>query len=118
MSNEDVLGVGRTPLVKISDKIYAKLEAYNPSGSIKDRMAAYILEHAEIKGEIKEGDTIIEASSGNTGIAFALLGTRKGYKVKIIMPSNMSEERKKIIKLFGAELIEVAPGDFRGAIDL
>ena len=114
---EDPL-VGNTPLIKISDKIYAKFEAYNPSGSIKDRMASYIIAYAEKNGELKPGDVIVEASSGNTGIAFSLIGARKGYKVKIIMPSNMSEERKKMICLFGAELIEVGPGDFKGAIAL
>jgi len=110
--------VGNTPLVKISEKIYAKLEAYNPSGSIKDRMATYILDYAEKTGEIKAGDVIVVASSGNTGISFSLLGTKRGYKVKIIMPSNMSEERKAMIRLFGAELIEVSEGDFKGAINL
>jgi len=110
--------VGGTPLIKITDKIYAKLETYNPSGSIKDRMALYILECAEKRGDLKKGDTIIEASSGNTGIAFSMLGAAKGYKVIIIMPSNMSEERKQMIRLFGAELREVPPGDFKGAIKL
>ena len=87
--------VGGTPLIKITDKIYAKLETYNPSGSIKDRMASYILQCAEKRGDIKKGDTIIEASSGNTGIAFSMLGAAKGYEVIIIMPSNMSDERNK-----------------------
>lgn len=110
--------VGGTPLIKITDKIYAKLETYNPSGSIKDRMASYILQCAEKRGDIKKGDTIIEASSGNTGIAFSMLGAAKGYEVIIIMPSNMSDERKQMIKSFGAKLMEVAPGDFKGAIAL
>ena len=110
--------VGNTPLIKITDKIYAKLETYNPSGSIKDRMALHILECAEKRGDLKKGDTIIEASSGNTGIAFSMLGAAKGYKVIIIMPSNMSEERKQMIRLFGAELREVPAGDFKGAIKL
>ena len=110
--------IGNTPLVKINDHLYAKLETYNPSGSIKDRMAYYILSKAEERGEIKPGDTIVEASSGNTGIAFAMLGAAKGYKVKIVMPFNMSEERKCMIKVYGAEIIEVGASDFAGAIAL
>ncbi len=108
--------VGKTPLVKISDRIYAKLEGQNPSGSIKDRMATYIINDAEEKGFIKKGDTIIEATSGNSGIAFAFLGAERGYKVKIVMPCNMSNERKQMLKLYGAELIEVEAGDFDKAI--
>jgi cysteine synthase A len=108
--------VGETPLVKISDRLYAKLELYNPTGSIKDRMASWILQKAEESGELKPGDTIVEASSGNTGIAFSMLGTVKGYKVIIIMPRNMSEERKQMMRVFGAEIIEVDDGDFEGAI--
>ena len=110
--------VGSTPLVKISDKLYAKLETYNPTGSIKDRIALYILSKAEWRKEINPGDTIVEATSGNTGIAFAMIGAVKGYKVQIIMPCNMSEERKKMMKLYGAELIEVGSSDFEGAINL
>ena len=110
--------IGNTPLVKISDNLYAKLELYNPTGSIKDRMANWVLNKAEEKGELKPGDTIVEASSGNTGIAFSMLGSVKGYKVIIILPENMSEERKQMMKVFGAELIEVGPSDFKGAIAL
>ena len=110
--------VGNTPLVKISDKLYAKLETYNPTGSIKDRIAYYILSKAEWRKEIKPTDTIVEATSGNTGIAFAMIGAVKGYKVQIIMPCNMSEERKQMMKLYGAEVIEVGPSDFKGAIQL
>ena len=83
-------GVGQTPLLKISERIYAKFEGQNPSGSIKDRMASYIINHAEENGLIKKGDTIIEATSGNSGIAFAFLASERGYKCIIIMPSNMS----------------------------
>lgn len=90
--------VGNTPLIKISEKIWAKFEGFNPSGSIKDRMATYIINHAEENGLIKKGDTIIEATSGNSGIAFAFLGAERGYNVKIIMPSNMSEERKQMLR--------------------
>jgi len=110
--------IGKTPLVKISENLYAKLELYNPTGSIKDRMANWVLNKAEEKGELKPGDTIVEASSGNTGIAFSMLGSVKGYKVIIILPENMSEERKQMMKVFGAELIEVGPSDFKGAIAL
>ena len=110
--------VGNTPLIKISDRIYAKFEGQNPSGSIKDRMATYILNHAEKNNLIKKGDTIIEATSGNSGIAFAFLAAERGYKCKIIMPRNMSEERKSMLRLYGAELIEVEDGNFDGAISL
>jgi len=108
--------VGNTPLIKISDHLYAKLETYNPTGSIKDRMALYILNKAEKEGQIKKGDTIVEASSGNTGIAFSMLGAVKGYKVKIIMPCNMSDERKQMMRLYGAEIIEVGNNAFKDAI--
>lgn len=108
--------VGNTPLIKISDRIFAKFEGQNPSGSIKDRMATYILNHAEKNNLIQKGDTIIEATSGNSGIAFAFLAAERGYKCKIIMPRNMSEERKSMLRLYGAELIEVEDGNFDGAI--
>ena len=110
--------VGNTPLLQISERIWAKFEGANPSGSIKDRMASYIINDAEKKGLIKPGDTIIEATSGNSGIAFAFLGAERGYKVKIIMPSNMSEERKSMLRLYGAQLIEVEDGNFDAAIKL
>src|SRR3974377_1264245 len=110
--------VGKTPLLKINDKLYAKFEVYNPSGSIKDRIATYIINHAEKNGLLKKGDVIVEATSGNTGIAFAMIGAERGYKVKIIMPKNMSEERRQMMRLFGAEIIEVGDGDFDGAIAL
>ena len=110
--------VGNTPLVQITDKIWAKAELMNPSGSIKDRMAINIITDAENSGKLKKGDTIIEATSGNAGISFAWLAAERGYKIKIVMPSNMSQERKNILKYYGAELIEVGPGDFDGAINL
>ncbi len=109
---------GNTPLLKINDKLYAKFEATNPSGSIKDRIAIYIINAAEKNKQLKRGDTIIEATSGNTGIALALVGAERGYNVKIVMPGNMSEERKQMMRLFGAEIIEVADGDFDRAIEL
>jgi cysteine synthase A len=110
--------VGQTPLIKISERIFAKFEGQNPSGSIKDRMATFIINDAEKNNLIKKGDTIIEATSGNSGIAFAFLAAERGYKCIIIMPSNMSEERKQMLRLYGAELIEVPDGKFDDAISL
>ena len=110
--------VGSTPLIQISDRIFAKFEGQNPSGSIKDRMAKYIIDHAEKNELIKKGDTIVEATSGNSGIAFAFLAAERGYKCVIVMPKNMSEERKQMLRLYGAELIEVEDGNFDGAIQL
>ena len=96
--------IGNTPLIRIGN-VFAKLESVNPSGSIKDRIAIEIIEEAERKGDLKKGYTIVEASSGNTGISLAMVGAAKGYKVKIVMPENMSDERKQLMKAFGAELI-------------
>ena len=110
--------IGNTPLIKISDKIYAKLETYNPSGSIKDRMAYYILVEAKKRWELKPGDTIVEATSGNTGIAMSMLGASMGHPVIIIMPRNMSEERKCMMRVYGAEIIEVGDNAFKDAIAL
>jgi len=110
--------VGQTPLIQISERIFAKFEGQNPSGSIKDRMASFIINDAEKNNLIKKGDTIIEATSGNSGIAFAFLAAERGYKCIIIMPSNMSEERKQMLRLYGAELIEVPDGKFDDAIAL
>jgi len=111
--------VGKTPLIQIKSEdktIWGKAELMNPGGSVKDRMATFILNEAEDTGKIKLGDTLIEATSGNTGISFAMLAAERGYKIKIVMPSNMSEERKKIFNFYGAELIEVEAGDFDEAI--
>lgn len=110
--------VGQTPMIKISDKLYAKAELFNPTGSIKDRPASYIINDAEKRGLLKPGDIICEATSGNMGVSFAWLAAERGYHCVIIMPSNMSMERKKTLELYGAELIEVDPGDFDGAIAL
>jgi cysteine synthase A len=110
--------IGNTPMIKISEKLYVKAEFMNPTGSIKDRPASFIINDAEEKGIIKKGDTIIEATSGNMGISFAWLAAERGYNCKIVMPSNMSEERKQMLRSFGAELIEVGEGDFDGAIKL
>lgn len=104
--------IGNTPLLKlnniVSDEmadVYVKLEKYNPAGSIKDRAALGMIERAEKLGILKEGDTIIEPTSGNTGIALAMIGKLKGYKVIIIMPDTMSVERRTLIRAYGAELI-------------
>lgn len=101
--------IGATPLLSLEKytgaRIFAKVEFLNPGGSIKDRIAKYMLDEAERKGVLRPGMTIIEPTSGNTGIGLALAGTQKGYRVIIVMPENMSEERKKIIRAFGAELV-------------
>ena len=110
--------VGNTPFIKLSEKIYAKLESVNPGGSIKDRPVKWIIDHAEKNNLLKAKDTIIEATSGNTGIALAMIGAERDYNIKIVMPRNMSEERKILLKMFGAELIEVGEGDFEEAITL
>ena len=110
------MNVGNTPLIKLSDKLYGKFEALNPGGSIKDRPVKYILDVYERDGYLKKGDTIIEATSGNTGISLAMMCAERGYKCIIVMPSDMSVERKKMMKFFGAELVEVDVGDFDGAI--
>lgn len=105
--------IGNTPLVSLKEttglNIFAKAEFLNPGGSIKDRIAKNMLEEAEKAGKLKPGMTIIEPTSGNTGIGLALCGIRKGYKVIIVMPENMSEERKKIIKALGADLVLTPP---------
>lgn len=108
--------VGQTPFLKISDRLYAKFEAYNPSGSIKDRMASYILKRAIEDGSVRSNTTIVEASSGNTGIAFARLAAKHGFGCIIVMPRNMSEERKQMMKAYGARIIEVGDNDFKAAI--
>ena len=110
--------VGNTPLIKLGEKLYAKFETYNPSGSIKDRIGYYILKRAMERGDLQPGDTIVEATSGNTGIAAAMFGANMGYRVMIVMPCNMSEERKQMMRLFGAEVIETDAGDFDGAIGM
>lgn len=110
--------VGNTPAVQVSDRIYAKLETYNPTGSIKDRIMSYIVEDAISSGEILENTILIEATSGNTGIALSAVGSAIGHKVLIIMPRNMSEERKKMMRILGAGIIEVGDSDFPGAIAL
>jgi cysteine synthase A len=98
--------IGNTPLVKLKgEKIYCKAEFLNPGGSIKDRVALAMLEGAERDGRLRPDSIIVEPSSGNTGIGVALVGRLKGYRVRVVMPEGMSEERKKLIKALGAELV-------------
>jgi len=113
--------VGNTPMVRLNKvtghAIFAKAEYLNPGGSVKDRVAKYLIEEAEQEGRLKKGSIIMEPSSGNTGIGIALVGVQKGYRVIIVMPENMSEERKKIIRAFGGELILTpAEGGIDGAV--
>lgn len=106
--------IGNTPIVAIesegSCEIWGKAESLNPGGSIKDRIALRMITAAEERGELRPGATIVEPSSGNTGIAMSLVGVQKGYRVIIVMPEDMSEERKKLIRAFGGEL-ELTPRD-------
>lgn len=102
--------IGNTPIIKINNlsenkNLYAKVEFFNPAGSIKDRVALSMIEDAENKGLLKKGDTIIEPTSGNTGIGLALISAIKGYKLILTMPETMSVERQKLLKAYGAELI-------------
>lgn len=121
---EDI--VGRTPLVRLqripgdtSNVVLGKLEGNNPAGSVKDRPAMSMIREAESRGAIEPGDTLIEATSGNTGIALAMAAAVKGYRLKLIMPSNQSEERKGSMRAYGAELINVTPNEgMEGARDL
>ena len=118
--------VGNTPLVRLqrlpgttSNTVLVKLEGNNPAGSVKDRPAVSMIKNAEARGEIKPGDRLIEATSGNTGIALAMAAAIKGYKMTLIMPDNMSVERRTSMKAYGAEII-LTPSEksMEGAIDL
>jgi len=113
--------IGNVPLIQLkkmsSGNVFVKAEFLNPGGSIKDRVAKHIIEMAEKEGKLKSGMTIIEATSGNTGIGLTLVGVQKGYQVICVMPENMSEERKKIIHAFGGEIIFTsAKGSLPGSI--
>jgi cysteine synthase B len=118
--------IGQTPLVRLqrmpgdtSNTILAKLEGNNPAGSVKDRPAINMIRRAEFRGDIKPGDTLIEATSGNTGIALAMAAAIKGYRMVLIMPSHMSDERKTAMSAYGAELILVSKEEgMEGARDL
>ncbi|MDA8554010.1 cysteine synthase CysM [Luminiphilus sp.] len=118
--------VGGTPIVKLkrlpgdtSNIILGKLEGNNPAGSVKDRAALSMISQAEAEGRIVQGDTLIEATSGNTGIALAMVAAVKGYRLRLIMPANQSEERKGSMRAYGAELIDVSADEgMEGARDL
>lgn len=104
--------IGNTPLVELPRitpkkgvRIFAKMEGNNPTGSLKDRIAKYMIEHAERSGELTKDKTILEPTSGNTGIALAMIGRRKGYKVKVVIPENATPERRQLLEIFGAEMI-------------
>ncbi|MEL7207494.1 MAG: cysteine synthase family protein, partial [Actinomycetota bacterium] len=115
--HDSVLGlVGNTPLVDVSTlspnpsvRILAKMEGQNPAGSVKDRIAMAMIEEAEADGTLTPGKTIIEPSSGNTGIALAMIAQMKGYPIKIVLPENVSVERRQLLEIFGAEIID-SPG--------
>lgn len=116
--------IGNTPLVEMRSlsprpgiHLYAKLEGQNPTGSVKDRIAKYMIEAAEARGELKPGDTILEPTSGNTGIGLAMIGRVKGYRVVCVMPESVSEERTLLLRAYGAEII-YSPGELgsNGAI--
>ena len=117
--------IGKTPIVKLNNivpedaaEVYVKLEAFNPGSSVKDRIALNMIEDAEKRGIIKPGDTVVEPTSGNTGIGLAWVGAAKGYKVVIVMPETMSIERRKIVQAYGAELV-LTPGSdgIKGSIE-
>ncbi len=117
MRYDDVLGlIGGTPLVGVHElspnpavRIFAKLEGQNPGGSSKDRIALKMVELAEKEGVLRPGDTILEPSSGNTGIGLALVARRRGYKLRVVMPENVSIERRQLLEIFGAEVV-LSPG--------
>ena len=117
--NDSILeGIGNTPLIKLNNiskelsgdvAIYAKVEWFNPGGSVKDRAALNIIEDAERCGKLTKDKIIIDSTSGNTGIAYSLVGAVKGYKVSLVMPSNVSTERKSIVRFYGADIIYTDP---------
>ena len=116
--------IGNTPLLKIKDpdipdgvEVYANLEYFNPGGSVKDRPAKRMIEDGEREGLLVKGKTILDSTSGNTGIAYAMIGAAKGYPVKLAMPSNVSRERKAILAAYGAEVVYTDPSELSdGAI--
>ena len=116
--------IGNTPLLKLTSlekegraDIYVKVEKNNLAGSIKDRIALYMIEEAEKAGKIKPGDTIVEPTSGNTGVALAALAAAKGYKLILTMPASMSKEREQLAKAYGAEVIRTTENALQGSVD-
>ena len=112
-----VQAIGNTPLVELRRlspkpgvRIYVKLESYNPTGSVKDRVARSMIERAEEEGRIAPGQTILEPTSGNTGISLAMICSRKGYPLKVVMPDNVTEERTQLLRMYGAEIV-YSPGE-------
>ena len=112
ISSNIITSIGNTPLIDVSQlspdpkiQIFGKLESANPTGSVKDRVAKYLILNAEREGKISEGSTILEPTSGNTGIGLAMLGSTRGYKIKVVMPADVPPERIDILKAFGAEVI-------------
>src|SRR6266480_6822690 len=121
-----IQAIGHTPLVELKRltpkagvRIYAKLESYNPTGSVKDRVAKAMIEQAEAEGAIGPGQTILEPTSGNTGISLAMICSRRGYPLKVVMPENVTAERTQLLRMYGAEIVysEGAKG-CNGAVDL
>ena len=121
-----VESIGNTPLVELPRlspkpevRIYAKLEGRNPTGSVKDRVAKAMIEAAEAEGAIEPGQTILEPTSGNTGISLAMICRRKGYPLKVVMPDNVTEERTQLLRMYGAEIVysEGAKGS-NGAVEV
>ncbi|WP_313159197.1 pyridoxal-phosphate dependent enzyme, partial [Mixta calida] len=118
--------IGNTPLITLQrltpangSEIWLKLEGNNPAGSVKDRAALSMIQRAEQRGEISPGDLLIEATSGNTGIALAMIAAMKGYRLKLLMPDNMSQERQAAMRAYGAELVLVSREQgMEGARDL
>jgi len=110
--------VGNTPLLKINDKLYAKLETYNPTGSVKDRTISFVVSEAIKRGEINSSSIFCDATSGNTGISLSAIAAALGNKCVIFMPKNMSEERKQMMKVFGARIIDAPPDDFTASIQM
>src|SRR2546423_6060114 len=111
-----VQAIGHTPLVELRRlspkpgvRIYAKLESYNPTGSVKDRVARAMIEAAEEAGAIRPGQTILEPTSGNTGISLGMICSRKGYPLKVVMPDNVTDERTQLLRMYGAEIV-YSPG--------
>src|SRR6201997_4439942 len=112
-----VQAIGHTPLVELKRlspkpgvRLWAKLESRNPTGSVKDRVARALIEDAEAKGAIRPGQTILEPTSGNTGISLAMICSRKGYRLKVVMPDNVTPERTQLLKMYGAEIV-YSPGE-------